>query len=233
MRETLQPQKNKKKKPPVFSLENTGGLARSRQAVSRVLFRRELPLDDSAHSSRDEVALVLEQRLGTTRTALSTLRKTVPALLQMGFAVPPSSPRARCALAAPFHPCSRLHEIALEEARAVCSLWHFPSSHLDRPLACILVLWSPDFPPASTMSCDRSLWPANASPAAASTRRRNRFARFRLQSMNVHSCLSARRRVNRWPGATRPVASSGCEHAQDRCVARRFSWFDEATTTNR
>src|SRR6185312_6717348 len=28
---------------------------------------------------------------------------------------------------------------------AVCFLWHFPSSRLDRPLACTFALWSPDF----------------------------------------------------------------------------------------
>src|SRR5262245_25156842 len=43
-------------------------------------------------------------------------------LLQVGFAVPPSSPRGRCALTAPFHPCLRL------AAPAVYFLLHCPSS---------------------------------------------------------------------------------------------------------
>jgi len=51
-------------------------------------------------------------------------------LLRVGLAVPPVSPRARCALTAPFHPC-RL-------APAVCSLWRFPASCLGWPLASTL-----------------------------------------------------------------------------------------------
>ena len=39
-------------------------------------------------------------------------------LLQMGFALPPSSPTERCALTAPFHPYS-------PEASGMF-LWHFP-----------------------------------------------------------------------------------------------------------
>ena len=53
-------------------------------------------------------------------------------LLQVGFTVPPESPRTRCALTAPFHPYPPL------AGRAVCFLWHFPSSHLDWPLASTL-----------------------------------------------------------------------------------------------
>ena len=53
-------------------------------------------------------------------------------LLQVGFAVPPSSPRGRCALTAPFHPYRG------PGPTAVCFLWHFPSSHLDWPLASTL-----------------------------------------------------------------------------------------------
>jgi hypothetical protein len=53
-------------------------------------------------------------------------------LLQVGFTVPPESPRARCALTAPFHPYPPL------AGRAVCFLWHCPASHLDWPLASTL-----------------------------------------------------------------------------------------------
>ena len=62
-------------------------------------------------------------------------------LHRVGFAVPPRSPGARCALAAPFHPC---HARPLARSRAparlprrsaVCSLLHFPAGHPDRPLA--------------------------------------------------------------------------------------------------
>jgi hypothetical protein len=44
------------------------------------------------------------------------------ALLQVGFAVPPLLPGARCALTAPFHPCRR----PVTGAWAVCFLLHFP-----------------------------------------------------------------------------------------------------------
>jgi len=42
-------------------------------------------------------------------------------LLPVGFAVPLPLPVARCALAAPFHPCPYP-----EGQWTVCSLWHFP-----------------------------------------------------------------------------------------------------------
>jgi hypothetical protein len=60
-------------------------------------------------------------------------------LLRVGFAVPLLSPEERCALTTPFHPC----RIARLPARpAVCFLLHFPSSHLDWPLASTLP-WEP------------------------------------------------------------------------------------------
>ena len=43
-------------------------------------------------------------------------------LLRVGFALPAALLRRRCALTAPFHPYLSL------AARAVCFLWHFPSS---------------------------------------------------------------------------------------------------------
>jgi len=46
--------------------------------------------------------------------------------------VPRSSPSGRCALTAPFHPYREPRPVA------VCFLWHFPSSHLDWPLASTL-----------------------------------------------------------------------------------------------
>jgi hypothetical protein len=56
-------------------------------------------------------------------------------LLQVGFAMPLLSPGERCALTTPFHPC----RVTRSPARpAVCSLLHFPSSHLDWPLASTL-----------------------------------------------------------------------------------------------
>jgi hypothetical protein len=63
-------------------------------------------------------------------------------LLQVGFALPPPLPGARCALAAPFHPCLP----APTGGRAVCFLWHSPWGRPRRPLAGTAFPWSPDFP---------------------------------------------------------------------------------------
>ena len=69
--------------------------------------------------------------------------------------MPPLSPRARCALTAPFQPCllrppRRRPGRTPWAEQAVCFLWHFPSSHPESPLGTTLALWSPDFPPVST-----------------------------------------------------------------------------------
>ena len=56
-------------------------------------------------------------------------------LLRVGFAVPLLSPGERCALTTPFHPC-RFARLPVRPA--VCFLLHFPSSHLDWPLASTL-----------------------------------------------------------------------------------------------
>jgi len=64
----------------------------------------------------------------------------------------PLSPGARCALAAPFHPYRRGGP-----PPAVSFLWHFPSSHLDWPLA-------------STLPCEaRTFLPHGDMPAPACT----------------------------------------------------------------
>jgi hypothetical protein len=64
-------------------------------------------------------------------------------LLPVGFAVPPASLPARCALTAPFHPCRGK---TLRTA-AVCSLWHCPWARTRRMLSGTVCPWSPDFPP--------------------------------------------------------------------------------------
>jgi hypothetical protein len=99
-------------------------------------------------------------------------------LLRVGFAVPPRSPWARCALTAPFHPYLGL------STSAVCSLWHFPADHPDWPLASTLALWSSDFPPA-THDCSgrRSPGPLRHIPSTTASgpahhgRLRPRFAK--------------------------------------------------------
>jgi hypothetical protein len=56
-------------------------------------------------------------------------------LLRVGFALPLLSPGERCALTTPFHPCPVTR---LPARLAVYFLLHFPSSHLDWPLASTL-----------------------------------------------------------------------------------------------
>ena len=93
-------------------------------------------------------------------------------LLRVGFSLPPSLLTARCALTAPFHPypAQLAHpghngrrpnrSIAGDYAStsklggAVCFLWHFPSTTLERRRPDVIrhtALWSSDFPlPART-----------------------------------------------------------------------------------
>ena len=97
------------------------------------------------HSSRALVAqdLVSEQPGSMGRATLPFRALPYWLLLQVGFAVPLESPRARCALTAPFHPY-RPHR------PAVCFLWHFPAGRPDWPLASTVTLWSSDFPLAAS-----------------------------------------------------------------------------------
>ena len=62
--------------------------------------------------------------------ASAVSRDLRPILHQVGFTMPSLSPRKRCALTAPFHPC--------RSKPAVCFLWHFPSSYLDWSLTSTL-----------------------------------------------------------------------------------------------
>src|SRR5262249_46873474 len=58
------------------------------------------------------------------------------------FAVPSPLPAARCALAAPFHPC----RAPGSGTPAVYFLWHFPWGRPRRALPGTAPPWSPDFP---------------------------------------------------------------------------------------
>ena len=72
-------------------------------------------------------------------------------LLRVGFALPWLLPARRCALTAPFHP--------YPPRRAVCFLWHFPSSGLESTLPGVtwhIALWSSDFPRALLPATVRS-----------------------------------------------------------------------------
>jgi hypothetical protein len=119
---------------PRVTVAETEGRSRP---VSRVLFRRNtaatnIPLGRALPRASSE----LTRRHGPDQPCPSACAGGAPPyslLHRVGFAVPPWSPRARCALTAPFHPC---HAPRLPGSRsAVCSLWHFPAGHPDRPLA--------------------------------------------------------------------------------------------------
>jgi len=75
-------------------------------------------------------------------------------LLRVGFALPTTLLRRRCALTAPFHPYPNL------AAEAVCFLWYFPSTGLDPGLPDVIrhtALRSSDFPlpPSEDVESDR------------------------------------------------------------------------------
>jgi hypothetical protein len=77
----------------------------ARRPVSRVL---SLPLRGmDGHSSGTWLAprLARPTRAGGGNAAVVTHVRPYPVLLPVGFALPPLLPAARCALAAPFHPC--------------------------------------------------------------------------------------------------------------------------------
>jgi len=68
--------------------------------------------------------------------------RSLPAWPCSGWGLPshPGHPGCWCALTAPFHP-----HLCPEGPSAVCSLWHFPASRLDWPLASILPCGAPTF----------------------------------------------------------------------------------------
>ena len=100
-----------------------------------------------------------------TRRSLATApHRPYLVLLPEGFAMPHPLPGARCALTAPFQPCSP----ALGPGRAVCSLWHFPWGRPRRALPGSVSPWSPDFPPPRASGGDGghpAVWPALTTPA--------------------------------------------------------------------
>src|SRR5882762_11511907 len=70
---------------------------------------------------------VVARRAGTRPCETEASQELPPylVLLRVGFALPASLLRRRCALTAPFHP------YLSPAARAVCFLWHFPSNRLE------------------------------------------------------------------------------------------------------
>ena len=96
------------------------------------------------HSSGTFVA---ERLARPTRTAAGNCHcRPYLVLLPVGLAVPPSLPKARCALTAPFQPCPD------RNPTAVCFLLRFPWSRLRRTLSGTVFPWSPDFPPSFALA---------------------------------------------------------------------------------
>ena len=99
-------------------------------------------------SVREPVAWVSLDGHPSLRSTRECLRagRPLPARSCSGWGLPSRSgrPERWCALTAPFHPCRR--------RPAVCSLWHFPASRLDWPLASTLPCGVPTFldPPQRT-----------------------------------------------------------------------------------
>ena len=122
-----------------------GTRLKTSRPISRVLYGgRSRPRPRDGHSSRAAVTGRLEQptRATARRRAegLSAFGRPYSVLLPAGLAMPLASPRERCALTAPFHPCRT-------RRAAVCFLWRFPWGRPRRTLSGAVSPWSPDFPP--------------------------------------------------------------------------------------
>jgi len=91
----------------------------------------------------------LPERLARTDPGLASQRRSYSVLLPMGFAVPPSLPKARCALTAPFHPY-RGQNATQPWRSLLCGTVPEASPRRVRPrrmLSGTVRPWSPDFPP--------------------------------------------------------------------------------------
>jgi hypothetical protein len=137
--------------------------------VSRVLLRGAVTrLRAGDHSSRTRVAARLQQPTRRLERAALPRRPfrgaaspSYAALLQVGFALPPSLPRARWALTPPFHPYRSARCVAAGGRNgglfSVALSSRSPSPGVTRHPA----LWSSDFPPARPDSaCASSSLPA-------------------------------------------------------------------------
>jgi len=129
--------------------EGTRNNKEVRRPVSRVLSPRDglRPHAEDGHSSGTPVTgrLARPTRTAAWKPACRPLAGYRPylVLLPVGFALPPPSPEARCALTAPFRPCRH----PLPGRPAVWFLWHCPWGRPRRALPGTAFPWSPDFPP--------------------------------------------------------------------------------------
>lgn len=133
-----------------------GGENYARGPVSRVLSTGRSRMGD--HSSRTTLARRLKQPTRTTG-ASHPICRPYSVLLQVGFAVPPPLPEARCALTAPFRPNSE--PCGPTERSAFCCT--VPKAQVTpaprRALPGTFTLRSPDFPPVHRCTGGRpALW---------------------------------------------------------------------------
>src|SRR5512147_2210267 len=114
--------------------------------VSRVLFRGMIPAAADIHLGRTLpcASSELYPEAGAGRPTPRLAARTPPYLLlhQVGFAVPPLSPGARCALTAPFHPCHARLAAPFGGLFSVALSCGSPRPAVGRHPA----LWCPDFP---------------------------------------------------------------------------------------
>jgi len=208
----------------------------ARRPVSRVLSDTTSRRRRDGHSSGTRIAARL------TRPTRATGRKhpcvndppfpgarhagrPYSVLLPVGFALPPLLPGARCALAAPFHPCLRRLPLAGPPAPAVCSLWHFPWGCPRRPLAGTVFPWSPDFPPPGLPPA-AAVRPSGEGEMRPAERRVNYRPRSRLilsHAALIRATLSLARAMN--SGGTPRLArlSGWFSRISCRQAARRAS----------
>ncbi len=129
--------------------------------VSRILSAGLLRQD--GHSSGPRITARLKRptrRFGAPsrhasgpKLALQTRLPPYLVLLRVGFALPDALLRRRCALTAPFHPYLGV------AAKAVCFLWHLPSTGLKASFPDVIrhtALRSSDFPPAASRRIPRA-----------------------------------------------------------------------------
>src|SRR5438034_9413724 len=132
--------------PPLLLDLPAGKCSRS-GSVSRILSPPFRPLGRATGGDHSSSPAVTRGVKRPTRGLQPGQPRTPPylALLRVGFALPVVSPRRRCALTAPFHPCHP----RLPRSSAVCFLWHFPWGRPRWPLTSTLPVESGLSSPAS------------------------------------------------------------------------------------
>jgi len=114
-----------------------------------------------ARDDHSSGTFVTERLVRPTRTAAGNCHcRPYLVLLPVGLAMPPSLPKVRCALTAPFQPCPD------RNPTAVCFLLRFPWSRLRRTLSGTVFPWSPDFPLHFARGLAERLLPCIARPAS-------------------------------------------------------------------